>query len=1562
MIKQEVHAIKGMQRDLTVSKFNPEFAFDAQNIRITARDNNTLLSVTNEKGNKEITLKDSNGSAVALQGTVIGYNVLNNYLTLFTTDNTTDRIYRLEGKGDCFECIALYTGSLGCSTEYPIENIGVYENENIQKVYWIDGKNQPRVINIASPKEIRDKWDDKSFDFVQEMSLEEKISIEKNYSSGGMFASGVIQYAFTYYNLYGQESNIFYTTPLYYISHSARGASPEDKVANSFLISIENADKRFGYIRIYSIHRTSIDASPTVLRLADLAIEEGTLFFTDNGTHGETVDPSELLYIGGEHIIPGTMAHKDNTLFLGNIRLGDKVVSESYRNLLKSVSPSVQFYNEYLYISPDRKGVYPYANTMNMPDPKGFKYLEWYRFGIQFQRNNGKWSEPVFVEDSQANKSLSNNMPYSERGYICKNVASVQLAGTLVTEAIKEGFTRVRGVVVFPSVSERSVIAQGILCPTVYNVQDRDSNSPFVQSSWFARPNAPFDIDEIGTSDPSGKITVYKIEKVSIFPPQEGKVYNWEGNTGNPLTDKSWTLTRILGDDERPDNDGTWAVLTPLGLSASGDPVIPFYIVGATSQHRLEVVQKTAITNTDSDADNDAWYEFNSINDAGIDSRGGSLSLSETILTINGTSTVRLPVVNRGMWAEFRHNHPIPDNTLRNAEIQLITNPPSSPSVSWNKNTEYVKNDWISQNQENFYIDQSIFTFHSPDIECSEYLRNIDTSNVKLRIVGIVPITSTLSDIDIQTSTPQLNYHNQAEMPIGFYKENVGTRNMSYLGWKGLISGAYWFDEVYGLKTENTNRLSTGFAVYPWHRNGSLNNQGTLKSDDTASRSAMLKRKVISNLRYSYYTYYMPVLWEAEEEGSDIKTGISGVQVFDSDTVSMLRIPEPAYSGIGTLTYYGNIDKVIVFPRTGEYKSDGYPIVVSGVQDTSDYTGGGTGYNVSGAHALFTGNYYQLPSSNSDTRFGTDPVSMKYKSGPHAVIALNYTKDGSQRILPTVTDYFKSKTIDVNSLNGRSYYPFWKAGSVTISQDVISSASEGFSEAMQTSPVYGFLWLGEIYRDIDKSSMFGGTDESSYEENMWIPAGEPVSLYKTGSDGKYELDSDGNKVPSGSVNVKYSYGDTFFQRYDCLKTYAFTSEDQNSIIDIVSFMCETRVNIDGRYDRNRGQVSNLNMSPSNFNLINEVYSQNNTFFSYRGINYSRYSLDYFPNTIVWSKEKSSGADVDLWTNITMASTLELDGDKGDITSLNVFNNEIYCFQRTGLSNILFNSRVQVPSSDGVPIEITNGLKVSGKRYISNTVGCSNKWSIAETPSGLYFIDNITNSIYLFNGQLNSLSDKLGFRQWIGENNSSKEWYPYGIFNNFVTSYDKNNNDIYFTNGETSLVYSELLGQFTSFMSYENTPYMFNIGSEFYAIKGGALWKQFEGEYNMFFGEYRPYSITAVSNADEPYDKIFNNIDWRADCWNAEGLSNESAFDTLEVWNEYQKGISSLEFRQNTPSPLKKKFRVWRANVPRFNTDWNGVKANNRDRIRNTWAYIKLSMNKENTDRIEFHDMIVHYSI
>ena len=71
---------KGMNRDLSISKVGESNVYENRNIRITVSDNNTLLSVTNERGNKQI---DLNGQ---IAGELIGWNVVNNHIVLFTHD------------------------------------------------------------------------------------------------------------------------------------------------------------------------------------------------------------------------------------------------------------------------------------------------------------------------------------------------------------------------------------------------------------------------------------------------------------------------------------------------------------------------------------------------------------------------------------------------------------------------------------------------------------------------------------------------------------------------------------------------------------------------------------------------------------------------------------------------------------------------------------------------------------------------------------------------------------------------------------------------------------------------------------------------------------------------------------------------------------------------------------------------------------------------------------------------------------------------------------------------------------------------------------------------------------------------------------------------------------------------------------------------------------------------------------------------------------------------------------------------------------------------------------
>ena len=1488
MQKQVIFKTKGMQRDMSVSAFNSEYSYENKNVRVMPTDESTLLSLINERGNKKSSIA---GIGDYIKGIPIGQALVNDELVIFTAGNDKDslytniegeeleinnitaneltididypfedRIYKLWFNNGALTGKRLFRGDLGFNYKHPIETISFYENTDIRKVYWTDGLNQPRVINIAAASDVVSKWNADSFNFVRALNLNEEVTIERNIVANGSFAPGVIQYSFTYFNKYGQESNIFYTSPLFYTSYNNRGAGPEDNVGNSFSINISRADTSFDYIRVYSIHRTSLNATPECKIVTDLAIpESGDVSYTDNGISGSTIDPTELLYVGGEEVVFGTMAQKDNTLFLGDIKTKRKILDSTIRSYFKGKNITFSIYNKSID-SPEAKGYYPYSNQlkMNSYQFKTFKYLEYYRFGIQAQHYTGKWSEPIWINDVR--NTVHVDTTFYEDNKIGLPVAEFTLNdATIINRFLGNGYVRIRPVIVYPTINDREVICQGILCPTVYNVSDRFGNSPFAQSSWFIRPNAPFD---------------------------ESKAFNYSSDSsGNTRED-----------------------VYPLG-----------YTLGNPS----------------------------------IYSRAGIMH-NDHIKINSGNVEYDLDTINKGTWVEFRHNHAIPGNNKRNAEIQCIWEPPSNPYINDGMSDSEVAS-WVSNNAENYYVDQSIVTLHSPDIEFDTDVKTIDTSKLKLRIVGMVPLSAFSSDIDIQTSTPVNSFQDSSELPAGFYKEPIGVENDfsyqsiathygdSHFGWKGLVSGAFWFDEVSGYKKDvhNPNHLTTGFVVYPWHRNGSLNNT---KYATDGYRSAMLDKKKISNMRYSYKSVYFDYskIWNAYIDKSDKNTGISGVSLFDSNEVSLIKIPAQENSNLSDINYYGNVDKLLTISRIGD-KKDGYPIMTTGTQNAD-----------TDAHKLFSGNYVQVSDKITTQITGTDPVRIKYKSTPHAVLALNYSKTGEQRILPTIKDGDNSTSWSVNAQSkytDRKNHVYWdktEKGKF-VSQDIITAPKGPISSVLSIQ--HGWLWLGELYND-SVQNRFGGQTEEAFENNVWLPCGDPISLVGT------------NNGVKSSITIRWEEGDTYFQRYDHIKTYPFTLEDQNAVTDIVSFMCETRVNIDGRYDRNRGQTSNFSITPENFNLMNDVYSQPNNFFNYRTINPNKLNLDNFHNSITWTKTKTAGELVDTWTNITLASILDLDGDKGSVRALRRFNNNLIAFQDRGISQVLYNENMQITSTEGVPIEIANSGKVNGKRYISDRIGCTNKWSICETSNGIYFIDDITKGIFLFNGQLNNISDKFGFHSWI--NRASKNvsiWNPVD-FDGFVTYYDKVNGDVFFISKDECLAFSEPLGQFSSFYSYEKMPYFTNLEDRGIALNvegTGTLYKPWlhnEGDYNMFFGVYQPFYTTVIANPDMPVDKIFNNLEFRSDSWDKSGNLLGTTFDTLTVWNEYQQGTSTLNNILGRPSNLKKKFRIWRANIPRANVAGSTKKG--RDRMRNPWLYIKLSMEEENVNKTVLHDMIVHY--
>ena len=1445
MTKEDTHLFQGMRRDNHPVRQDSKYLWDARNIRFTATDDNTLLSITNEKGTSHIT---------DIEGTYIGHCVIGEYIVIFTRHDNTNKIYRIDRD---FNIYIVFSGELNMTPEYPAQTLGIFEGPLVQKVYWTDGKNQPRVINIMKD------YSNETFDFVQNLSLNEIITVERKEGSG-IFAPGVIQYCFSYYNKYGQESNIFYTTELLYSSPVNRGGNPEETVSNVFSIKVENADRKFQYLRIYSIQRTSVDSVPVVKRVADIPVTSDVITYTDTGTTGDTVDPMKLLYIGGEDIVAHTIEQKDNTLFLGNIEINRSNLTQEFKDegieQFGEAQSNIRTVKLDEYTNP--KSFYINNHQMIKGNTSGFKSNERYRIGIQFQYKNGKWSEPLYIKDTVITHKpdLIND---KDEGQILKvPCIDITIPQDIVSFASDRGYVKVRPVVVYPQIQDREVIAQGMLCPTVFNVGNRKNNTPFVQSSWFIRPNLPVEVPSVNN-------------------------------------------------------------------------------------------------NTD---------------------------------------------IDKGAFVEFRHLHGLMGLNNRGAEIQG-----SVPLILQSVNLDYYSGN--DEYQSGYMVDQSVITMHSPDIEFDDSVQQaIDGNKLKLRITGLINFTANSGDIDIQTSSPAVNSGAQ-----GFYHKaltSVWEQDNKILPARSLVSGMFYKDSMVDDDGDKYTAYPKddvySFMIYPWHRSGSLNND-TNRPDGKGTRTAVLKRKRISNLKFSSHNtwlsspYYLP-------------NGITPVSVFNSDQVSMIKIPVPENSGIASMIYYGNVDTVITHKKK-------YPIYVT-TDDTDQFMSG----DIKKVNEVYNG----IGDTDTSLKETSEPIRMKYKSTAHAVFAINHLNQGSVWNNPvclpsvggknrnTVSEVpFWTEKIKINPDDTTQYdvkqchyglkerdnegnlipppdnlplvkvYPEYHDGvgmyqlckwteqgwvrddETMMSQadknpaviyhpveynfrsmyfqvrymgsgpvlQLIQSVNQGSydyeitQDNIDTTSEYPTLLLAELYRD-KPDNQFGGDSDEAKRNNLWFPAGKPVML------------------SNEDMTVQAIYGDTWYQRYDCLKTYPFTQEDENSIIEIASFMCETRVNTDGRYDRNRGQSSNLNVSPQNFNLLNKVYSQRDNFFNYRIYDEDYYKVTKFPNQILWSSQKSHLEETDSWTNITLASSYDMDGNKGPVRAIVNFNDNLFCFQDKALSQLLFNSRVQIPVSDGVPVEISNNYKMEGSRVIADQTGCQDKFSLVTTPNGIYFTDSITGTIYLFNGQINDLSAEKGMSVWARHINC--ETWQYGV-KGMRLYYDPKLRDVYFVPGDkeqSALCYSEALGQFTSMFDYGGTV-MIPLYGSLYAVHNSKIYKLMDNDSYMIFGHNKPYYISFISNDVPSVTKIFDTIEFRADT-----EDNSKPFNYIIAENEYQNtGPVTLDNIN-----LRKKFRVWRGIIPRDKNVRDGIRHKyGLSRIRNTWVKITLGNNINNTGMI-FHDISVKYTV
>ena len=1560
MNKRETHIVTGMTRDMSASRFDNKFVVDARNIRITSvRSDATLLSVTNEKGTGQLSVDGT------IEGVILGHAVLNRTLVLFTTEHTNDsgtgddRIYKLDFSEDFSSATAtlLFEGDLNFYYKNPLETLPYYETDSIQKVYWVDGRNQPRVIDIKRGYQSNPDV----FNFNRKIGSNHVMLIEK-YNTGGQFPAGTIQYCFNYFNKFGQETNIVDVSPMYYLSPKENGLPADAMDTSSFVIKLENISPDFEYVRLYAITRTSENAVPNVRIVGDYNIQatREVAPFTLVENNYVVLDPDniDIIDINTGNVKYALTSRYDTTQI--NTSIDVPVQSEEYA--LDRVSGRI------------------YGRFSSQTGNK-YSELIFYRGADDFRLVRMTPSARIKYTTFLGSTVVS-NIVITDTGIVGSTIDASALlfiggqdiiAGTFTSKSntlflgnIKQNIPNI-GTLITSSGRTIAYEARGTAEPCVFGSLGEEKS-----------PNPTSVIANIGdSSDASYYNYPYDNNKSSYnkksFKAREGYRLGFiaQYNTGQ------WSEVVWIDDlDEECTPSITMFYHVSSSTSWNGyykkpgfKAVLPSRIVNSLLNNGF--IRVAPVVCYPEDADRKVPFQ-------GL--------LSGTVYNVLDRNT-NSPFVQ----ADWRFRVGYDDNRI-NGEIQCNTfnaAPEYPVFATTGVSTPRTSAEFLKYYGNQYYRDSSILTFHSPDVEYREDIAQGDFTDLKMRIVGV----STLSFIESSRNNNYINQIPERTLAAYLYVSSKGfgkkstKRTLNYFAdWRTKVESThrrrysseeteikdyyadlayvgYYDNAIYEVETVQSGQdLTVGqlrptdsnsyydWVTYLWHRNGSLNNQAALSEAAIkygSIRYAMLEKKCISETQYSRTTFFQS---PTSVGPSFIDVDINQPVLFDSDQLGVTKV---SIGNKVSVDYYGNIDKVITptfedisgvecpvisGSEMADLSSKGYPIEYSNMGTIVEQTTGRKDFT--GSSSSFVSRSSHLnPSSQDPTipdfMYGSDPVHMRYKSTKHVVIGLAS----------------EDETINQIGIPPASSYPaFWEGDSNVDRVDVLSGEFNSLSAFMN---IRNSVFVAELYREFSEERLrarFGGTSENAISNNVWKRCGESIKL-----------------INGQNATVYFREGDTYIGRYDCLKTYPFSPQDQNQIVSIFSTELESRVNLDARYDKNKGLTDNTFANPTNFGLYNHPgYEQTNQFFTFKAIDYDRYRSLNHPNLVSFTTEKKPGADIDAWTSIPMTATFDLKGELGEITKLTSFNDTLLSFQNRGVAQILFNERVQIPTSDGQPIEITNGLKYGGYRYLSDQIGMTNKWSLQSTPNGVYFIDDEKNTLYHFGGQqFQDLSGKAGFRTWLAENNSYDVWNPVE-YGNFKTWYDRVNGDLYFMNKDESLVYSEQIGNFISFMDYGKLPLFVNMNDRFLSAKYNStsgedtIWELWAGQYNMFFGQYKPYWLTFISNTDPTTDKIFNNLSWRTFDYNSVGdLQPLLTFDTVRVWNDHQDtGDVTLIDINNKPSSLKKKFNVFRALVPRDSQGaWRGRGLN---RIRSVLAYIKLSRNHPNTDKMIFGDFDVDF--
>ena len=270
---------------------------------------------------------------------VIGHASVRDFLVLFVKlvggdFEGTDAIVRVDmGSPDLTQTLLYISNKLGFSVDHPIEAVARYESDLTQRVYWTDGLNTVKTINIVDEDVLDLPF--KYLNLVPPVNMS-PLKVESIFS-GGSLKAGMYQYAYRLKTREGLETRFTpFSNPVHVVDRGnnywmyeedpelvqeTHGTAPGETTNASVFLSVTDIDTDYDLIEFAAIYRDSIEGVEDVYVFSTRVIASSTVKVSHLHSKGEySISLDEALAFALRVDSAKTIATVDNVMFLGNVK------------------------------------------------------------------------------------------------------------------------------------------------------------------------------------------------------------------------------------------------------------------------------------------------------------------------------------------------------------------------------------------------------------------------------------------------------------------------------------------------------------------------------------------------------------------------------------------------------------------------------------------------------------------------------------------------------------------------------------------------------------------------------------------------------------------------------------------------------------------------------------------------------------------------------------------------------------------------------------------------------------------------------------------------------------------------------------------------------------------------------------------------------------------------------------------------------------------------------------------------------------------------------------------